>query len=91
MKKLLSLILSALLLTAALPAAAVSDTIVGGGDNSIEASHQIASYSVDIIPRGSGRVEVITIIVGTHRQMTRIGLVVASKNNKDIRTTSPYC
>jgi hypothetical protein len=42
-------------------------------DNSIDASNQIASYSLTITPRGSGRVEVTVNIVGTHRQMTRIG------------------
>jgi hypothetical protein len=61
MKKVLSLTVAfLLLLSAALPAFA-------------HASDQISSYSITIVPRGSGRVEVTVNVIGTHRQMTRIG------------------
>jgi hypothetical protein len=95
MKKLFSLILAALLLAAAIPAHAVafsdadSVIVIGGGDNSINASHQIASYSITISPRGSGRVDVTVNVIGTHRQMTRIGfpsVAIYERNN----SSSPW-
>jgi hypothetical protein len=77
MKRTISIFLAVMLLTFALSLPAVAsvsnDSIGIGDDNSINASHQIASYSIGIVPRGGGRVEVTANIVGTHRQMTRIG------------------
>ena len=62
MKKVISvtLVIALLLTVLSLPATA-------------RASTHIASYSIDIFPRGNGRVEVIVSVIGTHRNMTRIG------------------
>ena len=36
-------------------------------------SDQIDSYSITMVPRGSGKIEVTVNVSGTHRQMTKIG------------------
>ena len=78
MKRAISIILTVMLLTSAFsfPAiASVSDSIgIGiGNDNSIDASHQIAGFSITITPLGGGSVRVVASVFGTHNQMTRIG------------------
>ena len=93
-------ILAVLFLTAAIPAlgASVSDTVVdaGIGDDSINASYQIASFSITITPRGSGLVETTANVIGTHPLMTRIGfptIAIFERNNSNdswrtVRTVS---
>ena len=62
MKRVISVFLAVIILTAilAIPASA-------------RASNQIASYSIGIVPQGSGKVQVTVNVNGTHRNMTRIG------------------
>jgi hypothetical protein len=64
----------------------------------IDASHQISGYSITIVPRGSGRVEVTVNITGTHPQMTRIGfpsIALYERNNNSsawrvVHSTGPH-
>jgi hypothetical protein len=89
MKRAVSVFLAVLLLTANLSALAQIQPL---------ASHQIASYSITIVPRGSGRVETTVNIAGTHRQMTRIGfpsITVYERNNSSspwriVHVTGPH-
>ena len=53
------------------------------------ASDQIAGYSIGIVPRGSGRVEVTVNVDGTHRQMTRIGFPTISLYERN-NSSSPW-
>ena len=66
MKKTMSVFLAVVFLTAVftIPASAVP------------ASDQIDSYSITIVSRGSGGVEVTANVIGTHPWMTRIGFPV---------------
>jgi hypothetical protein len=92
MKRSLSVFLAVVLLTAALSVPTVAY------DNSIDASHQISGYSIGIVPRGSGRVEVTVNITGTHRQMTTIGfpsITIYERANSNspwqiVRTSGPH-
>jgi hypothetical protein len=102
MKRIISIFLAAMLLfpVLSIPAVAgVSDIavdIVIGDDNSINASHQISTYSITFVPRGSGRVEVTVNIGGTHRQMTKIGfpsIAIFEQNNaqwRAVHSTGPH-
>jgi hypothetical protein len=74
MKRTISIFLAVALLTAALSVPAIASVSIGiGDDNSIDASHQIAGYSIGITPQGNGNIRVVVSVSGTHSQMTRIG------------------
>ena len=78
MKRTISNFLAVMLLVFALSIPAVASVndnsiVIGGGGETIDASHQIAGHSITITPLGGGQVRVVANVAGTHSQMTRIG------------------
>ena len=83
MKRAVSIILAVVILSSVLSVPVIAE----------RASDQIASYSVGIVPRGNGKVEVTVNIGGTHRQMTRIGfpsILLYERNNSSSPWVTKY-
>jgi hypothetical protein len=92
MKKTISVFLAVVLLTSAFTVHAIAY------DDSIDASHQIAGYSITITPLGSGNVRVVVSVAGTHPHMTTIGFPSIAIHERDnansawrvVRSSGPH-